>query len=318
MMKSLFEKWRALPLAVKILICMVLGIVLGLILHQQDGPLEADDPRILRRALLKVDGFDEGLLDRIAGEDGRIAEPEWTAWLEAERAARVDANGDGVLDRTELKRWDEDNKLSHPELDRAAEVYSQVIEGQRATAATDPARQLTRRGLSAWLGAIPTEHTEVIGAVRTTLDEVKGAQGKPLASVLAIFGDLFLGLIRSIVVPLVFIAVFVGIAGNDDVATVKKVGFGILVYFLYAHAGGRDPGKQFGGADQAGRRNAGWISGEGDGGRAGSGHRGRGARIPRQCATDDSGQPLRIALRRGHAGHCALCRSVWCDHFGAS
>ncbi len=231
-MKSVFRKWASLPLAVRILVCMIFGIILGLILHQQDGPLEKDDPRLLRKALLKVDGFSNELLDEIAGEDGKITAEEWDAWLTAERALRVDRDGSGAIDREELKEWDESDKFTTADLDRAAEIYRQIEEGADATAGTDSEGRLTRNGLSGWLEAIPAEEKEVVGSVRSSLEEVKGAHGKPIASVLAIFGDLFLGLIRSIVVPLVFIAVFIGIAGNDDVATVKKVGFGILIYFL--------------------------------------------------------------------------------------
>ncbi|MFT4639713.1 MAG: Na+/H+-dicarboxylate symporter [Verrucomicrobiales bacterium] len=231
-MKSLFRKWGNVPLAARILVCMVLGILLGLILHQQDAPLDQDDPRLLRTALLKIDGMDAALLDKVAGDDGKITSTEWNTWITETRAAAVvDADGSGVLDRGELKLWDSSNKLVGVDLDKADSIHKQIEEGAKATGGTAGGK-LTRKGLTAWLDIIPVEDKEVIGAVRSGLDDVKGANGKPLASLLAIFGDLFLGLIKSIVVPLVFIAVFIGIAGNDDIATVKKVGLGILVYFL--------------------------------------------------------------------------------------
>ncbi|NCF86264.1 MAG: cation:dicarboxylase symporter family transporter [Verrucomicrobiaceae bacterium] len=231
-MRSLFRKWCSLPLAGRILGAMVLGILLGLILHKLDKPLAETDQRFLRNALVKVDGIDDNLLDQIGAEDKQISPEEWATWLLETRAAQADSDGSGVLDRTELKVWDNSAKLSNEDLDKAAFIENQIREGLAATAGTDPDRKLTRRGLKAWLESIPAESNEVIGAVRSALDDVKGGQGKPWASLLAIFGDLFIGLIKSIVVPLVFVAVFVGIAGNDDVATVKKVGAGILVYFL--------------------------------------------------------------------------------------
>ena len=45
-------------LAGRILTCMVLGILVGLILHRWDGPLAKDDPRLMRTALKKVAGID--------------------------------------------------------------------------------------------------------------------------------------------------------------------------------------------------------------------------------------------------------------------
>ena len=231
-MRSLFRKWSSLPLAGRILGAMVLGILLGLILHKLDKPLAETDENLLRHALLKVDGIDDELLDQVGGQDKQISREEWAAWLAQARAKQVDIDSSGVLDRTELKAWEDSSKLTNEGVDKAASIETQIREGIAATVGADPDRKLTRRGLNAWLESIPAESEEVIGAVRSALDDVKGGSGKPWASLLAIFGDLFLGLIKSIVVPLVFVAVFVGIAGNDDVATVKKVGSGIIVYFL--------------------------------------------------------------------------------------
>ena len=53
-----------------------------------------------------------------------------------------------------------------------------------------------------------------------------------LIDAMAIPGDVFIGGIKMVVVPLVLIAVTLGIAGNDDVATVRKIGLSILLYFL--------------------------------------------------------------------------------------
>lgn len=48
----------------------------------------------------------------------------------------------------------------------------------------------------------------------------------------AIPGDIFLGLLKMIVAPLVFVAVFLGIAANDNLDDVKKMGGLILLYFF--------------------------------------------------------------------------------------
>ncbi len=52
------------------------------------------------------------------------------------------------------------------------------------------------------------------------------------ADVLAIPGDVFIGGIKMVVVPLVLVAVTLGIAGNDDMRTVQKIGLVVVVYFL--------------------------------------------------------------------------------------
>ncbi len=231
-MKTLLSKWGEKPLAVRILICMVLGILVGLILHHRDQPLEADSPILLERALLKIDGFDEDLIDKIAGDDGKISAEEWTSWHQEESARAVDTSGDSQLDRDELAAWDKSSKFTTANLEKAQTVYQKITDGAKATAGTGPNNHLTRNGLKRWIETLSADEEEVLGSLRAAQTDISGGRGKPLASFFAIFGDLFLGLIKSIVVPLVFIAVFVGIAGNDDVATVKKVGVGILIYFL--------------------------------------------------------------------------------------
>lgn len=59
-----------------------------------------------------------------------------------------------------------------------------------------------------------------------------GDAGLQLADTMAIAGDVFLGLIKMIVVPLVFVAVTLGIAGNDSIEAVRNMGGAIIVYFL--------------------------------------------------------------------------------------
>lgn len=49
---------------------------------------------------------------------------------------------------------------------------------------------------------------------------------------LALPGRLFLTLLRFIVIPLVIASVALGIAGGDDMTAVRKLGLGVLVYFL--------------------------------------------------------------------------------------
>lgn len=56
--------------------------------------------------------------------------------------------------------------------------------------------------------------------------------GPEIATLLAIPGDIFLGLIKMIVGPLVFVAVMLSIADNDDIAIIRKMGFLVVIYFL--------------------------------------------------------------------------------------
>lgn len=60
------------------------------------------------------------------------------------------------------------------------------------------------------------------------------AWGAPasLVDAMAIPGDVFIGGIKMVVVPLVLVAVTLGIAGNDDVTAVRKIGVSIVLYFL--------------------------------------------------------------------------------------
>ena len=53
-----------------------------------------------------------------------------------------------------------------------------------------------------------------------------------LGSWLAIPGNIFLGLIQMIVVPLIFASVIRGLASTDDLEQLKKVGIRLVVYFL--------------------------------------------------------------------------------------
>lgn len=49
---------------------------------------------------------------------------------------------------------------------------------------------------------------------------------------LALPGNLFLQLIRFIVIPLVIASVMLGIAGGNDMGAVQKIGVGVVIYFL--------------------------------------------------------------------------------------
>jgi Na+/H+-dicarboxylate symporter len=53
-----------------------------------------------------------------------------------------------------------------------------------------------------------------------------------LGSWLAIPGNIFLGLIQMIVVPLIFASVIRGLASSDDLEQLKKVGIRLVIYFL--------------------------------------------------------------------------------------
>jgi Na+/H+-dicarboxylate symporter len=53
-----------------------------------------------------------------------------------------------------------------------------------------------------------------------------------LGSWLAIPGNIFLGLIQMIVVPLIFASVIRGLASSDDLDQLKKIGIRLVIYFL--------------------------------------------------------------------------------------
>ncbi len=56
--------------------------------------------------------------------------------------------------------------------------------------------------------------------------------GELIGSWLAIPGNIFLGLIQMIVVPLIFASVIRGLASSDDLDQLKKVGIRLVIYFL--------------------------------------------------------------------------------------
>ena len=56
--------------------------------------------------------------------------------------------------------------------------------------------------------------------------------GESIATLLAIPGDIFIGLLKMVVVPLVLVSVMFGIAGNKDISMVRKVGASVFIYFL--------------------------------------------------------------------------------------
>lgn len=64
-----------------------------------------------------------------------------------------------------------------------------------------------------------------VGLVPSDIAEV-------VASWLALPGQLFLAAIQMIVIPLVFASIIVGIAGNEDLEQLKRVGPRIVLYFL--------------------------------------------------------------------------------------
>lgn len=58
------------------------------------------------------------------------------------------------------------------------------------------------------------------------------ATAEMVGSWLAVPGNLFLGLIQMIVVPLIFASVIRGLASSDDLDQLKKVGLRLVIYFL--------------------------------------------------------------------------------------
>ena len=56
--------------------------------------------------------------------------------------------------------------------------------------------------------------------------------GMLIGSWLAIPGNIFLGLIQMIVVPLIFASVIRGLASSDDLDQLKKIGIRLVIYFL--------------------------------------------------------------------------------------
>ncbi len=72
--------------------------------------------------------------------------------------------------------------------------------------------------------------TGIILSPQTGLIERESAE--VLGSWLAIPGNIFLGLIQMIVVPLIFASVIRGLASSDDLEQLKKVGIRLVIYFL--------------------------------------------------------------------------------------
>ncbi|MEM7385728.1 MAG: cation:dicarboxylase symporter family transporter [Verrucomicrobiota bacterium] len=216
---SLFRKWKAQQLAIKILVCMALGILVGLGLHYLDRPILLSEIQTARQQL---------------EEKG----------VEAPLLQGADSNGNGKLDRSEMEAlfstpglrpsdevalWDVLNDSS------AARAFLFADGGTMAVLQSMDTNSDGRldRGEIERLPVAEGLSDDARRAARSMSRSVAAGRGEYLAKFLAIVGDLFLGLIKAVVVPLVFIAVFVGIAGNDDVATVKKIGVGIIFYFLF-------------------------------------------------------------------------------------
>ncbi len=72
--------------------------------------------------------------------------------------------------------------------------------------------------------------TGIILSPQTGLIERETAE--VIGSWLAIPGNIFLGLIQMIVVPLIFASVIRGLASSDDLEQLKKVGIRLVIYFL--------------------------------------------------------------------------------------
>lgn len=225
---GIIKKWSDFGLATKILIAMVAGILLGMLLHQLDRPLKTEGEGAVKSIAERLEAAgvsDEQVQAADKNGDGAFSRSE----LEA-----LASNLDGSLDPTVetavvklakdpnplmafllaekdgiavLKKYaNEDGLVGRKEIDQIRTAPEVSVEGRAA------ARELK---LSKWSG-----------------ERIQSGNGLSIARVLALAGDLFLGLIKTIVIPLVFIAVFVGIAGNEDFQTVKRIGGGILLYFL--------------------------------------------------------------------------------------
>lgn len=226
---GIIKKWSDLNLASKVLAAMVVGIILGIILHNWDRPV-----------IVEGEGAVLGIADRLKA-----------AGVPDAQLAAADTDGNGAYSRNEVRAL-----ARNPD-----GVLSPSVETAVLKIAKDP------NPLAAFLFAEPQGMEvlkkyakdgkvgrEEIDTIRTrapglseearvaaqelkiskwSKDRIQSGNGLTIARVLALAGDLFLGLIKTIVIPLVFIAVFVGIAGNDNFDTVKRIGGGILLYFLF-------------------------------------------------------------------------------------
>ena len=229
---SLWKWWSSKPLAGRILAGMILGLVVGAFLHGLDRPLSSDDPSLVHEALLGVDGWSVDLSREADSDgDGVIASVEWNAWLAQRRSAPLDANGDGSISSDEMLVWRQSGPVPTSVLDRADQVYRQVLE-VGASIDQNGDGQLDAPEILEWKTGLMPGDRELLRSADKALSRVKGGRGRPIADTIAIIGDLFLGLIKAVVVPLVFVAVLAGIAANDDVATVRRIGGGIIVYFI--------------------------------------------------------------------------------------
>ncbi len=224
----LISKWSDMNLATKILIAMVLGIGLGMALHQWDRPVHTTGDEAVQSISERLEAVglssaqiqaadtdgDGGIgakeLRELARNIGGALTPmQETAVVKMAKdpnpmMAFLLAEKDGV---EILKKYaDSDGKVGRAEIDAIRRAPELSEEGRIAA---------SELKLSKWSN-----------------DRIQSGKGLTIARILALAGDLFLGLIKTIVIPLVFIAVFVGIAGNEDLETVKKIGGGILIYFL--------------------------------------------------------------------------------------
>lgn len=226
---GIIKKWSDLNLASKILTAMILGIILGIFLHQWDRPLYTEGDNAVK-----------SIPERL--KEVGVTEAQITA---------ADQDGSGALNRAELRALARNDD----------ESLSPSVETSVLKLAKDPNPLITfllteKNGIEILKsyagdgGKIGREEIDMIRKApglsergrmaaneikisKWSKDRIQSGKGLSIARILALAGDLFLGLIKTIVIPLVFIAVFVGIAGNEDLDTVKKIGGGILVYFLF-------------------------------------------------------------------------------------
>lgn len=56
---------------------------------------------------------------------------------------------------------------------------------------------------------------------------------KSITEWLALPGNLFISTIKFIVIPLILASVALGISGGDDVTAIKKIGFSVVLYFMF-------------------------------------------------------------------------------------
>lgn len=207
---------------------MVLGILLGMILHQWDRPVHTQGENAVKtvKERLKEAGIPDA---QVAAADS-----DGDGWLTRDELQGLARNTEGKLDPTQetsvVKLAKDPNPLMAfllAEKDGIGVLKKYAGEGgligRKEIDAIRRAPELSEAGRVA---------AQELKLSKWSNERIQSGNGLSIARILALAGDLFLGLIKTIVIPLVFIAVFVGIAGNEDLETVKRIGGGILIYFL--------------------------------------------------------------------------------------